>query len=55
MIVKRLIKLNGDSYIVEFDANGWAKVSRNSNQPLTIEEVILVLREYAAGKGEPKQ
>jgi hypothetical protein len=55
VIEKRIIKLNGDLYIVEF-ADGWAKVSKkNSNQSPTVDEVILVLREYAAGNREPKQ
>jgi hypothetical protein len=54
--VKRLIELNGDSYIVEFAMDGSAKVSKkNSSQPLTIDEVILVLREYQLGKGKPIQ
>jgi hypothetical protein len=52
MLVNRLIKLDGDSYTVEFDGKGWLKVSKNSNELPTIEETILVLREYAAGKGE---
>lgn len=49
---KKLIKLNDEDYIVEVEANAF-KVSKNPNQsPLTTEEVILVRREYDAGKGE---
>ncbi len=54
--MKRLIELNRDSYIIEFVMEGLAKVSKkNSSQPLTIDEVILVLREYQLGKGKPIQ
>ncbi len=51
--MKKLIKIHGESYIVESKAGGKCIiVSKKGATELTFEEVIIVVQECKDGKGE---